>query len=343
MIAELMVLSIPIPLMIATIVLLDAVPASIGYGLIWIYQALLVWVFNKDFSRKIQYHESFDAGVAHKIAIGYMKVGSRTKRAFIDFKKAPVWLATGTPGNGKSSLLIGVCRAAATVGRKYKVHTFVLDGKLTGDYEFVEASKGGEFVASRPEEFIPWAEKVKAIIKARYEDRGEISRHWLRTGVMKEWVHDPILVIVDEAVSATQLLNAKEKKIFVEALDYIASQGRQAQVWMLWATQRADAKDMGGARLRENAAGKIAMGPHIGNIAVMTMPEHRKELGQIPDRPGRGKMKIGGGRLIDILVYFGRSPSDPEMSDEERTEFMAQFDDVENAINHSEQYHKAEV
>lgn len=308
---------------------------------LWTIQALVFWTFTKDFARGVKYWEPHDSGKAHRIAIGFMKRRGRTVRAYIDFKKAPVWLATGTPGKGKSSLLIGLCRWAATIGRKkYKIHTFVLDGKMTGDYEFVEASKGGEFVASRPEEFLPWANIVKELVGERYQERGDISRQWLRTGVMGDWNNDPVLVIVDEAVSATQLLpTQKDRDKLTGALDYIASQGRQANVWMLWATQRADAKDLGGARLRENAGGKIAMGPHIGNIATMTMPEHRRELALIPDRPGRGKMKVGSGPLVDILAYFGRSPSDPDMTDDERKEFMAEFDELEDAIEHSSKYH----
>ena len=169
------------------------------------------------------------------------------------YDKAPHALITGQTGKGKTFLLFWIIRYLLSSGAVVKI----IDAKMS-DLFHLQRSLGKENVVSTKGQILKILREAKEEMENRYEKMHDDPNFKMGQNY-RAYDMKPYFVVFDEFVAFASTLESKEKKEMQSQLMEIVLKGRQAGVFMIIATQRADAEFLGGA-IRDNMAMKMALG-----------------------------------------------------------------------------------
>lgn len=200
--------------------------------------------------------------------------GSRipvTKILAWDYTKAPHALITGGTGGGKTYFLLYLFRyllnSAADI--------WIIDPKRADFYSFRKVL-GDDRVASEAGGVLPMLRKIKQLMEDRYTYMSGRKEYEIGADYRTFFFH-PVFLIFDEFIAFIDSLKREDKEKAMDILRQITLKGRQSGVFLILATQRADAAYLTGA-LRDNLGLRVSLGSLEKEGYRMTFGTTDKEL-----------------------------------------------------------------
>lgn len=174
------------------------------------------------------------------------------KNVIWDFRKSPHALIVGRPGTGKSYLIFYLIKEILKKG----YYLNIIDPKIS-DLTKLSSVSAKNIVVYEKSQIIYLLEDVIEIMDSRYKQMLETSDNfgedYLAYGLQ------PYFLIFDELLAFISMLDNKEKKEVMSKLTNIVVKGRQAGVFVIFATQRPDTDALDG-KVRDQLGLRIALG-----------------------------------------------------------------------------------
>ena len=169
-----------------------------------------------------------------------------------NFDAAPHALVTGGVGGGKTFFLLYLIRSLLAMGADIKI----IDPKRSDLYG-LRSILGDSEVVYAPGGVIPILRECVKEMDRRYEQMGEKGKFG---ALYKEYGITPCFIVFDEFVAfAESLQDKKDSRSVHDCLMQIILKGRQAGMYLIMATQRADAEYLDGA-IRDNLGLRVSLG-----------------------------------------------------------------------------------
>jgi len=168
-----------------------------------------------------------------------------------DFVKAPHALITGVTGGGKTYFLYYLIESLLNIGAELKI----IDPKRSDLYG-LRKTIGEENVAYAPGRVMAMCRELMEEMENRYEalDDTPFGSNYEALGLK------PRFLIFDEFIAFIEKLGkSPEAKTLMSYLTRVVLEGRQAGIFVIFATQRADAKYLPGA-IRDNLGLRVSLG-----------------------------------------------------------------------------------
>ena len=202
-----------------------------------------------------------------------------------DFKKVPHALITGSTGGGKSYFMFYFIRSILKLGADVKI----IDPKRSDLFRF-RSFLGDENVVHSAGGALPMCRKLVTEMERRYEllDKVPFGSDYDDIGL------EPTFLIFDEFVGFLEVLKkVEEKKEVMAYLLDVVLKGRQAGIFVVFATQRADAAYMTGI-IRDNLGLRISLGVLSASGYRMTFGDIERKLEKFEQNNGHGYIFING-------------------------------------------------
>lgn len=223
-----------------------------------------------------------------------------------DMHAAPHALVVGPTKSGKTVLLRSIMVDATLLG----FTVFGVDPKRI-ELSTLRDWPGVRKVATAIEEMLALVAALADEMEARYAA--------LEAGDVTEDDLAPILVVLDEMAEFTRKANAwwKENKPrngtgsehpVIERFRSMAALGRSGRIHLVVATQRPDARFLGG-EARDNFGFRIALGPLSRDGALMVFGS--ADVGRDVPRSVKGRATVDcDGKITEVQAYFTPNPRD---------------------------------
>ena len=169
-----------------------------------------------------------------------------------EFRKSPHALIAGGTGAGKSYLIFYLIKEILKKG----YYLNIIDPKISDLTKLGYVSKKN-LVVYEKSQIIYLLEDVIEIMDSRYKQMLEINDNFGEDYVA--YGLKPYFLIFDELLAFISMLDNKEKKEVMAKLTNIVVKGRQAGVFVIFATQRPDTDVLDG-KIRDQLGLRIALG-----------------------------------------------------------------------------------
>lgn len=169
-----------------------------------------------------------------------------------EFRKSPHALIAGGTGAGKSYLIFYLIKEILKKG----YYLNIIDPKISDLTKLGYVSKKN-LVVYEKSQIIYLLEDVIEIMDSRYKQMLEINDNFGEDYVA--YGLKPYFLIFDELLAFISMLDNKEKKEVMSKLTNIVVKGRQAGVFVIFATQRPDTDVLDG-KVRDQLGLRIALG-----------------------------------------------------------------------------------
>ncbi|MGH3789756.1 MAG: hypothetical protein ACRDQ9_02960 [Pseudonocardiaceae bacterium] len=214
-------------------------------------------------------------------------------------------LIVGGTGAGKTEFvrrLIAVClRIGLFLGGVY-----ILDGKSSGSYACLVAREGVHMVAREPSEWLAGMGEVSGIMKSRYDAQWNY-----RLGRGPKPDMPRVSLIIEECQEIRAQLGADADRFFSQ----LGRQCREAQITLIFVTQRPDVKDAIPGAVRDMLEDRVVLGFVSPKGAQMALEDRWRDATdnygeQMP--PGRGVARLAGKYSRIQGLYAGDPIDRPE-------------------------------
>lgn len=152
---------------------------------------------------------------------------------------------------------------------------WIIDPKRADFYSFRKVL-GDDRVASEAGGVLPMLRKIKQLMEDRYIYMSGKKEYEIGADYRTFFFH-PVFLIFDEFIAFIDSLKREDKEKAMDILRQITLKGRQSGVFLILATQRADAAYLTGA-LRDNLGLRVSLGSLEKEGYRMTFGTTDKEL-----------------------------------------------------------------
>lgn len=202
----------------------------------------------KKFIRRLTVNEAFlNRKVKDKYKIELMK-------GYVwDIIKSPHGLITGATGGGKTFLIFYLLREM--IKRGYEV--VLLDPKMS-DLASLKSILGRDHVADTTPQILGKLRRAEEVMNERYIAMQNSEKQKIGAN-FTHYDYAPVWIIFDEFMAFFESCTPEERKEADRRTKNIVLKGRQAGVFILYTTQRADASALSGA-IRDQLGLRVALG-----------------------------------------------------------------------------------
>lgn len=215
-----------------------------------------------------------------------------------DINKTPHALITGSTGSGKTFFITYLIHAFKAM----QADIYILDPKRS-DLSQMGYLVGEKNIAFEPNHIARVLREANEIMNSnRYDKMRELNTNKEIGKIYSDYGMKPIFIVFDEVMAFMSIADNKLAKECNGYLTSIIAKGRQAGVFMILSTQRADTDFISGA-IRDQLGLRLALGTNSNEGYRMVFGTLEKEINKLSSSNGQGYIFLADGKMSQPCFY----------------------------------------